>query len=78
MEDAATKRTAPDQTALATRVEALELRVAEHSDAIQENRRLNRRVAELTDVVMELLTELASSQDPSVMERIRTYTNSLS
>lgn len=67
-----------DDTTLASRIEALEARVAEHADAIQENRRLNRRVAELTDVVMELLTELAKAEDPAVMERIRTYTNSLS
>lgn len=66
-----------DDTVLA-RLEALEARVAEHADAIQENRRLNRRVAELTDVVMELLTELAKSEDPTVMDRIRAYTNSLS
>lgn len=60
------------------RLAALEAQVAEHADAIQENRRLNRRVAELTDVVMELLTELAKAEDPAVMDRIRTYTNSLS
>ena len=66
-----------DNTVIA-RLEALEAQVAEQADAIQENRRLNRRVAELTDVVMELLTELAKSEDPSVMDRIRTYTNSLS
>lgn len=59
------------------RLDALEAQVAEHAEAIQENRRLNRRVAELTDVVMELLTELAKVQDPAVMDRIRTYTNSL-
>lgn len=67
-----------EDTTLIARVEALEAQVAEHADAIQENRRLNRRVAELTDVVMELLTELAKSEDPSVMDRIRRYTNSLS
>ena len=67
-----------DDNALAARLEALEARVAEHTEAIQENRRLNRRVAELTDVVMELLIELAKSEDPSVMDRIRTYTSSLS
>ena len=65
-------------TDLNARVAALEATIAEHAEAIQENRRLNRRVAELTDVVMELLTELAKSEDPSVMDRIRTYTNSLS
>lgn len=67
-----------DDNTVAERLDALEALVAEHADAIQENRRLNRRVAELTDVVMELLTELAKSEDPTVMDRIRTYTNSLS
>jgi peptidoglycan hydrolase CwlO-like protein len=63
---------------LTQRLDALEKLVAEHAEAIQENRRLNRRVAELTDVVMELVTELAKTQDPAVMDRIRAYTNSLS
>ncbi|BBH17961.1 hypothetical protein Back2_22480 [Nocardioides baekrokdamisoli] len=67
-----------DDNTVIARLEALEARVAEHTEAIQENRRLNRRVAELTDVVMELLTELAKTEDPAVMDRIRTYTNSLS
>ncbi len=67
-----------DDNALNVRLEVLEARVAEHTDAIQENRRLNRRVAELTDVVMELLVELAKSEDPAVMDRIRTYTSTLS
>ena len=60
------------------RLAALEATVAEHADAIQENRRLNRRIAELSDVVSELLVELAKAQDPSVMERIRAYNTSLS
>lgn len=67
-----------DDNTVIARLDALEVRVAEHAEAIQENRRLNRRVAELTDVVMELLTELAKAEDPAVMDRIRTYTNSLS
>lgn len=67
-----------DDNTVIARLEALEARVAEHTDAIQENRRLNRRVAELTDVVLGLLTELAKVQDPAVMDRIRTYTSSLS
>lgn len=67
-----------DDNAVIARLDELEARVAEHADAIQENRRLNRRVAELTDVVMELLIEIAKAEDPAVMDRIRTYTNSLS
>jgi hypothetical protein len=55
------------------RIDALEATTAELREAVQQNRRLNRRVAELTDVVTELLIPLAQSQDPAVVERLRAY-----
>lgn len=47
----------------------LRSRVAELEDEVQENRRLNRRVAELLDIVEELLVPLAQRDE----ERVRAY-----
>jgi SAM-dependent methyltransferase len=44
-------------------------RLAELEQAVQENRQLNRRIAELTDVVAELLVPLAHS-DPARVEQV--------
>ena len=44
-------------------------RVAELENEVQENRRLNRRVAELLDIVEELLVPLAQRDE----ERVRAY-----
>lgn len=47
----------------------LRSRVAELENEVQENRRLNRRVAELLDIVEELLVPLAQRDE----ERVRAY-----
>jgi len=49
-------------------------RLAELEAAVQENRQLNRRVAELTDLVTELVVPLARRDDAeaaAVLERYR-------
>lgn len=55
-----------DQAGLARRVRELEAEV-------QECRSLNLRVAELTDLVAELLVPLAGSDDPRVVEILERY-----
>ncbi|GHJ59636.1 hypothetical protein NOK12_21540 [Nocardioides sp. OK12] len=55
-----------DQAGLARRVAELEAEV-------QECRSLNLRVAELTDLVAELLVPLAGSDDPRVVEILERY-----
>ena len=62
----AVDRARPDDSELRARVEELEAEV-------QECRELNLRIAELTDVVVELLVPLADSDDPRVAEIVRRY-----
>jgi len=62
----AVDRVRPDDSELRARVEELEAEV-------QECRELNLRIAELTDVVVELLVPLADSDDPRVAEIVRRY-----
>jgi hypothetical protein len=45
-------------------------------DAVHENRRLNRRVAELTDVVAELLVPLADRDEEKARELLARYRES--
>ena len=40
---------------------------------MQENRRLNRRIAELTDVVAELLVPIADRDEAKVQELLASY-----
>jgi hypothetical protein len=47
--------------------------VRDLKDAVQENRRLNRRIAELTDVVAELLIPVADRDEAKVQELLETY-----
>ena len=42
-------------------------------ESVQENRRLNRRVAELTDVVAELLVPLADGDAAKAKEMLEAY-----
>lgn len=51
----------------------LRQRVAELEAEVQENRQLNRRIAELTDVVTELLIPLAERDDAAAREVIDGY-----
>lgn len=51
----------------------LPARIRDLEAAVQENRRLNRRVAELTDVVAELLLPVADRDEEKVHELLARY-----
>ena len=51
----------------------LERRVAELEDAVQECRALNVRLAELTDVVAELLLPVAARDEERIEELLKKY-----
>jgi hypothetical protein len=48
-------------------------RLDDLENAVQENRRLHRQVAELTDVVAELLVPLAESDDEAIKAALKRY-----
>jgi len=56
----------------------LEKRVAALEEAVQENRALNVRLAELTDVVTELLLPVASRDEEKLEELLGKYRGDLS
>ena len=58
-------------------VEALRKRVVALEREVQENRELNRRVAELTDVVTELLIPIADRDDDKVSAVLDKYRREL-
>ena len=55
----------------------LRRRVAELESEMQESRRLNRRLAELTDIVQELLVPVAQRDEEKVREYLARYSASL-
>jgi cell shape-determining protein MreC len=55
----------------------LRARVVELENEVQENRRLNRRLAELTDVVQELLVPIAQRDDKRLQELLDKYSETL-
>jgi hypothetical protein len=55
---------------------ALRQRVAVLESEVQESRRLNRRLAELTDVVQELLLPDAQRNEERLSERLEKYSSS--
>lgn len=59
------------------KVEELEAAIAVLDEEVQEARRMNRRLAELTDVVQELLLPAAQRDDERLRERLDSYTSSL-
>lgn len=61
----------PGRASLRRRVEVLE-------QEVQECRELNLRLAELTDVVMELLVPLSRRDEEQVAEHVRAYLASVS
>jgi cell shape-determining protein MreC len=63
----------------ASRREVAELReaVAELQEEMQEARRLNRRLAEITDIVEELLLPAAQRDETRLRERLESYASSL-
>lgn len=52
---------------------SLPQRIRDLEEEVQENRRLQRRVAELTDVVAELLVPLADRDEERVRELLQRY-----
>lgn len=58
-------------------VAQLQARVDELDGEVQENRRLNRRLAELTDIVQELLLPVAQRDDEKVDQLLREYSAGL-
>ena len=56
---------------------ALLARVAALEEAVQENRQLNLRIAELTDAMMELVLPLSERDDARVQEVVDRYRESL-
>lgn len=63
----------------ATKREVEELRAAveELDEEMQEARRLNRRLAEITDIVQELLLPASQRDEERLRERLETYATSL-
>ena len=55
------------------RLEAIEQRVASLEREVQENRALNRRLAELIDVVAELLLPMSQRDEERVAELLDRY-----
>lgn len=70
---------APRASLQATRrqVARLRRRIEGLEAEVQENRRLNRRLAELTDVVQELLVPIAQRDEAKLRERLEKYSESL-
>ncbi len=56
---------------------ALEKRLAEVELELQESRRLNMRLAELTDIVQELLVPMAQQDQELLDDRLKRYSASL-
>jgi hypothetical protein len=57
-------------------LEVLRERVAALESEVQESRRLNRRIAELTDVVQELLLPEPQRDEERLSKRLETYASS--
>ncbi len=58
-------------------IEALRDRVAVLEDEVQECRQLNLRLAELTDVVQELLLPVAARDEQRITEALEKYSRGL-
>jgi cell shape-determining protein MreC len=58
-------------------VNKLRARVAELEEEVQENRRLNRRLAELTDVVQELLIPVEQRDEKRLKELLDKYSETI-
>jgi flagellar biosynthesis/type III secretory pathway chaperone len=61
----------------AASVDALRERVANLEDEVQECRQLNLRLAELTDVVQELLLPVAQRDEQRISELLEKYSRGL-
>jgi hypothetical protein len=67
---------APEKKGLLRRTLSIPQRIQALEAEVQENRRLNRRIAELTDVVAELLVPIADRDEDKVRELLAGYRNS--
>lgn len=77
-EKVATRRTLRDDLTIARRqLVRLRNRITVLEEEMQENRQLNRRLAELTDVVQELLIPISQRDEAKVRERLDRYSGSL-
>ncbi len=56
---------------------AIEQRLAEVEAELQESRRLNMRLAELTDIVQELLVPMVQQDQELLADRLKRYSASL-
>ncbi len=65
-----------EELASARELNALRKRVAALESEVQESRRLNRRLAELTDVVQELLLPVAQRDNETLRKRLEKYSTS--
>ena len=63
----------PEKKGLLRRTLGIPQRIQALEDEVQENRRLNRRIAELTDVVAELLVPIADRDEEKVRELLAGY-----
>jgi hypothetical protein len=70
-------RDAPHANTLEVKVARLTKRVSELEDEVQENRQLNMRLAELTDVVQELLLPVAQRDEKRLEEVLTRYAKAL-
>lgn len=73
----ARERLTPPEPDLPDRVNRLASRVRLLEEEVEECRRLNRRIAELTDVVQELLLPMAQRDEAGVEEKLRKYSSLL-
>ncbi len=64
---------APAKKGLLRRTLGIPRRIQALEAEVQENRRLNRRIAELTDVVAELLVPIADRDEDKVRELLAGY-----
>ena len=64
---------APQKKGLLRRTLSIPQRIQALEAEVQENRRLNRRIAELTDVVAELLVPIADRDEEKVRELLAAY-----
>jgi hypothetical protein len=70
-------RDAPHANTLEVKVARLTQRVSELEAEVQENRQLNMRLAELTDVVQELLVPIAQRDKNRLEELLTRYAKAL-
>jgi len=70
-----TRTTSPRRSPLRA-IDDVRARLRERRAAVQENRRLNRRIAELTDLVTELVVPIADRDEEKVRELLAEYRSS--